>query len=159
MYVENVNSMTCERRKPYFSRDTEQYYHKSNVCGINYELGMNIFQDTIIWTNGPFKYGSNNDRGKLMEHGLMDKPKEIDNKSLSEKIYNGHPNEIKAFNAFDCDSVKKIKARAQMRHDKFNERMKEFRMMQVKFRSPDYGKIAATFEAIAVLVQYILEHG
>ena len=46
-----------------------------------------------------------------------------------------------------------------MRHDKFNEKMKEFRMMQVKFCSPDYGKIAATFEAIAVLVHYILEHG
>ena len=46
-----------------------------------------------------------------------------------------------------------------MRHEKFDGKMKKFRLMQVKIRSPDDEKISATFEAIAVLVHYILEHG
>ena len=46
-----------------------------------------------------------------------------------------------------------------MRHEKSNGRMKEFRLMQVNFCSPDDENYAAAFEAIAVLVQYILEHG
>ena len=48
---------------------------------------------------------------------------------------------------------------AQIRNDKFNETIKQFRMVQVKFRSPDNEKIAAAFEAISVLAQYRLEHG
>ena len=43
-----------------------------------------------------------------------------------------------------------------MRHEKFNGKMKEFWMMQVKFCIPDDEKISGEFEAIAVLVQYIL---
>ena len=46
-----------------------------------------------------------------------------------------------------------------MRHEKFNGKMKEFQMRQVKFCSHGGEHFAATFEAIAVLVQYILEHG
>ena len=46
-----------------------------------------------------------------------------------------------------------------MRHEKFNGKMKEFWLVWVKLRSPDDGKIAAEFEAIAVLVQFRLERG
>ena len=60
MYVDGVNSMTCEHRHPEFSRDTKQYYHKSNGCGITYEFGTNFFQYRLICRNGPFKAGDNN---------------------------------------------------------------------------------------------------
>ena len=44
-----------------------------------------------------------------------------------------------------------------MRYEKFNGKMKEFWLMQVKFYSPDDEIFAAAaFEAIAVLVQYRL---
>ena len=46
-----------------------------------------------------------------------------------------------------------------MRHEKFNGKMKEFWLVWVKLRSPDDGKIAAEFEAIAILFKYRLEHG
>ena len=46
-----------------------------------------------------------------------------------------------------------------MRHDKFNRKMKEFWLAQVKFCIPDDENFADAFEAIAILVQYILEHG
>ena len=46
-----------------------------------------------------------------------------------------------------------------MRHEKFNGKMKEFWMMQVKFCIPDDETFSDAFEAIAILVQYILEHG
>ena len=46
-----------------------------------------------------------------------------------------------------------------MRHKKFNGKMKEFWLMNVKFCSPDDEIFAATVEAIDLLVHYILEHG
>ena len=46
-----------------------------------------------------------------------------------------------------------------MRHEKFNGKMKEFQLRQVKFRIHGGENFAAAFEAIAILVQYILEHG
>ena len=105
MYVDGVDCITCERFHPEFYRDTKQYDNKSNGCGITYELGTHHFQDRIIWTNGPFKYGANDDKGNFLKHELRDNLKEIFNKSLGEKIYNGHPNVISAFNVFDCDAV------------------------------------------------------
>ena len=112
MYVDGVNSMICELHHPYFSWDTEQYYHNYNGCGLTYNVGMKLFQDRLICMNGPFKARSNNDKVKFVEHYLRDKLKEIGKKSLGEKIYNGHKNEIITFNAFDCDTVTKFKARA-----------------------------------------------
>ena len=85
-----------------------------------------------------------------MEHGLRDNLKKIGKKALGEKIYNGHPNEISTFNAFDCDAVTRFKARAQMRHEKCNRKMKEFWLMQVKFCSPDDENFATAFEEIDV---------
>ena len=106
-----------------------------------------------------FKYGANSDKGNFVEHGLRDKLKTIGKKALGDKIYNGHPNEISTFNAFGCDAVTKFKACAKMDHEKFNGKMKEFQLIQVKFCSPDDEYFEAAFEAIAVLVQYIFKHG
>ena len=112
MYVDGVNSMICELHHPDFSRDTDQYYHNYNGCGLTYNLEMNLFQDRLICMNVPFKSRSNNYKVKFVEHCLRDKLKEIGKKSLGEKIYNGNKNEIITFNAFDCDTVTKFKARA-----------------------------------------------
>ena len=105
IYVDGVNCMNCELRHPDFSRDTKWDYHKYHGCGITYEHGAQIFQDSLIWINGHFKYGANNDKGNFVKHGMRDDLKEIGKKALGEKIYNGHPNEISIFNAFDCDAV------------------------------------------------------
>ena len=70
---------------PEFSRDTEQYDHKFNGCGITYEIGAHLFQDSLIWMNGPFKDGANNNEEKFVEHGLKNNLKEICKKSLGEK--------------------------------------------------------------------------
>ena len=103
--MDGVNCMTCEHRHPEFCMDTERYDHKSNSCGLTYVLGAHIFQYRLIWMNGPFKAGANNYKGNFVKHGLRDKLKEIGKKSLGDKIYNGHPNEISTFIAFVCDAV------------------------------------------------------
>ena len=72
IYVEGVDCITCERFHPEFSRDTKQYDNKPNECGITYELGTHIFQDSVIWMNGPLKYGGNNYKGDFVEHSLRD---------------------------------------------------------------------------------------
>ena len=46
-----------------------------------------------------------------------------------------------------------------MRHEKFNGKMKGFWLMKVEFLSPDDEAFSAAFEAISVLVHYILKHG
>ena len=104
-YVDGAIFMTCERFHPEFYRDTKRYDQKSNGCGITYDIGDHIFQDRLIWTNGPFKAGSNNEKGNFAKHGLRDKIKEIGKRALGDKIYNFHANEISTFNAFYCDAV------------------------------------------------------
>ena len=84
--MDGVNCMTFERCHPDFYRDTEKYDHKLNGCGLNYDIGMHLFQDGLIWINGPYKSGANNDRGDFVEHVLRDKLKYIGDKEAQIKL-------------------------------------------------------------------------
>lgn len=97
--------------------------------------------------------------GKLVKFGLLDKLRSVGKKALGDKIYNGYPDAVSTFNAFDDDAVMDFKARAQMRHEQFNGMMKEFAVLDTRFRSPDDEKFATCFEAVAVICVYRMEHG
>lgn len=158
MTVDGVHCATYEPNHPVFSMDPKYYSHKKKRAGLCYELGIHLYESKLIWMNGPFPSGRN-DNGNFVEGGLKQKLASIRKKALGDKIYNGHPNECSTFNASDDPAVKKFKSRAQMRHEKFNGMMKEFSCIHECFRHGGEESFGICFEAIAVICQYRMEHG
>ena len=40
-----------------YSKNPKYYSHKFNQAGLNYELGISIFLNQLVWMNGPFPAG------------------------------------------------------------------------------------------------------
>jgi len=123
MTVDGVHCATNEPGHLIFSMDKKYFSHKKKRVGLCYKLGIALYESKLIWLNGPFPAGRN-DNGNFKHGGLKQKLKSIRRRALADKIYNGHPDEVSTFNAFDDAAVKKFKSRAQMRHEKFNGMLK-----------------------------------
>jgi hypothetical protein len=57
-----VDGTHCWLREPQhlvWLQDPKWYWHKFNKAGVNYELGISILQNMLVWMNGPFKAGLN----------------------------------------------------------------------------------------------------
>lgn len=61
-------------------------------------------------------------------------------------------------NSQDTTEVRKFKRRARARHESFNGRLKNFKVLAEKFRH-GHAKRKAVFEAVCVITQYDLENG
>ena len=61
-------------------------------------------------------------------------------------------------NAQDTPKVRKFKKRARARHESFNARLKNFKVLADRFRHEQV-KHKAVFEAVCVITQYELENG
>ena len=138
------------------SKDPKYYSHKFNEAGLNYELGISIFENMLVWLNGPFEAGSP-DITVFRTKGLKDKmPK--GKKAIGDKGYRGEKRMISTPNAHDPEELRKFKSRARARHESFNARIKNFRCLDTKFRH-GLAKHKVAFEAVCVIIQYQLENG
>ena len=159
MSVDGTHCLINEPIHPELSMDTKYYSHKKQRAGFVYELGMSLFESRLIWMNGPFKSGQN-DNLIFAQHGLKATLNAMGKKALGDKIYNGHPDECATFNAFDSDEVKQFKSRVQMRHESFNGLLKQYDCIDQRFRhGVEDEKFACCFESVAVICQYRLENG
>ena len=155
--VDGVHVLANEPQHPQLSQDPHFFSHKKKHAGFCYELGVDLFASQIAWMNGPFPAGPN-DKSNFVNQGLKQKLKDLKKKALGDKIYNGHPNEVSTFNAYDSKAVKSFKSRAQLRHEKVNGMMKEFKCLDRRFIH-GLDKFKIVYEAVAVITQYRLEHG
>ena len=159
MWIMTVDGTHCwieEPQHPEWSQDREYYSHKYNKAGINYELGISISTQQLIWMNGPFKAGMN-DKFVFTEKGLESKLLEIGKKAIGDGGYGGHQEAISAPNRTDSYSVRKFKSRALLRHETFNGRTKRFHSINSRFRHGPQ-QFAKCFEAICVICQYMIEN-
>jgi hypothetical protein len=118
MTVDGTHSLVNEPLHAIFSQDSSVFSHKKKHAGLCYGLGIHLYESGPIWMNGPFPTGQN-DNSIFADEGLKQKPAEIGKKALGAKGYNGHPEQCSTFNAMDCEAVKLLKSRAQMRHEQF----------------------------------------
>ena len=168
MTVDGTHALINEPIHSVFSQDSKFFSHKKKHAGLSYELGIHLFESKLIWMNGPYPAGLN-DKSIFANGGLKAKLAAIGKKALGDKGYTGHPKECSTFNAQDCDAVKNLKSRAQMRHEQFNGMLKEFSCLDDRFRhlgEPEeengvrsYKKFKTCFECCAVICQYRMEHG
>lgn len=157
MTVDGAHCKVNEPGHPEFSMDDKYFSHKHKNSGMSYELGIHLFESKLIWMNGPFPAGRN-DNGNFSKGGLKEKLIAIQKKALGDKGHNGHPEACSTCNAFDDAAVKKFKSRAQMRHEQFNGMLKEFSCLDNCFRHGEE-MFKVCFEATAVICQCRMDRG
>lgn len=131
------------------------YSHKCKGAGVRYELGVNIQTGDVVWVNGPFACGKNNDPsifngglGKLLDDGEMVE---------ADGIYYGVKGCRSKREYFsECD--KRSKSRARARHEAINNYFTRFHCLQHRWRHP-LRKHKIAFAAVAVVVQISFESG
>jgi hypothetical protein len=153
--VDGVHCHVNEPRHPTLSKNPKYYSHKSGQAGVDYELGISVFENRLVWMNGPYKASVHDItifRDKLMAKIPAGK------KVIGDKGYRGEKAIISTPNSHDPPDVRHFKSRARARQESFNSRIKFFACLENRFRH-GLAKHKICFEAVCVIVQYQLENG
>lgn len=116
---------------------------------------MSVFHNRLVWMNGPFKAGKpdiaifNEGLTALIPDGR---------KVIGDNGYVGHKDKLTTPNRHDDPAVRKFKGRARARQESFNCRIKNYTILDKKFRH-GVPKHEIVFEAVCVICQYQLENG
>lgn len=159
VFIISVDGTHCEIQEPVdpiFSKNPKYYSHKFNKAALNYEIGLSVYENKIVWINGPRPAGSHPDI-TLFREGLKDIIPD-GRKVIGDRGYRGESNLISTPNPHDAKELRDFKSRARARHETLNGRLKNFQVLSGRFRhKQDNHK--TVFEAICVIVQYQLENG
>ena len=153
--VDGTHCCIREPIHPEFSYNPKTYSHKFAKAGLNYELGISLWSNRLIWMNGPYVAGMN-DKSVLLEKGLRAKLLDSKIKAIGDSGYTGNHDVVSCPNVSDTNAVKKFKSRALKRHEKFNGLIKTFECFNQKFRHSQ-DKFKHSFEAVCVICQYQIE--
>ena len=152
--VDGTHFWIKEPQHPEFSYNPQTFSHKFAKAGLNYEIGISLTDNHVIWMNGPYD-GGQNDARVFKDYGLKDKLEEADVKGIGDLGYVGFER-LSVPNSHDSQVVKKFKSRALKRHKKFNGLIKEFECMSGRFRH-SLTKFQVYFETTCVICQYQIE--
>ncbi|KAG7352705.1 hypothetical protein IV203_008753 [Nitzschia inconspicua] len=155
--VDGVHCWIQEPTHQEFSKDTSYFSHKYNHAGLCYELGISIGSNRLVWMNGPFPAGKS-DLKIFKEDGLKAMLIAKKKMCIADGGYAGsdHIHHCSTPNIHDSRPVRRFKARALKRHEKFNGLIKNFHSVDCRFRH-FIGKFKSVFEAICVICQYQIE--
>ena len=159
--IDGVDCRTWEsRRHPTFNIDRRLYSKKFAHAALKYEIAVAIFEDKIVWVNGPFR-GGKHDLSIFREDGLMDKIQD-GKMGITDRGYRtsvaAEADKLAFKREEDPPDLKKIKGRSTCRHETVNSRIKQFCAASETFRHGK-DKQEAAFKAICVVVQYQIDHG
>ena len=72
--VDGIHCWINEPSHPEWSQDPAYYSHKYNKAGLDYELGISLVDNRLLWMAGPFPAGTN-DITVFREKGLLEELK------------------------------------------------------------------------------------
>ena len=167
--VDGVHCRTYEARK---NPTAKVYSHKTHGPGVAYELGIAVYENRLVWINGPF-HASTHDitifRGEA-ERMFPNPNDPSERESLKSKLSDGQravadggykgeaPGKTVVAREGHSKEVTNHLNRIRARHESFNGRLKGFRILAETFRHGKE-KHQTVFEAGCVLIQYDLENG
>ena len=154
--VDGVHCRIQEPKHPTQSKDPSYYSHKFNQSGLDYELGIAMYENKLVWMNGPFK-ASRSDT-KIFERGGLRDMIPPGHRVIADGGYKSNAIVLSTRNSHDPKELSKFKRRARARHESFNGRIKNFKCLAERFRHGN-DKFAIAFEAVCVIVQYQLDNG
>ena len=135
------------------------YSHKFKGPGLRYEVAISILGGDIVWINGPYMPGDWNDL-VIFRDGLLQALEEFE-RVEADDIYRGEcPRYVKCPCGIvtNPESRERMQHRVGLRHETVNERLKNYRCLEERFRH-GIKKHSACFRAVAVLTQLAIESG
>lgn len=157
--VDGTNKMTYEKKHELLNKDPSMFDNKHNCAGWKWEVALSVFRPQVVWVSGPHK-ASKHDK-TIWREGL--KYRLADGKvAIVDRGYEtSQPDErdkVSTPNSLDSEELANFKTRARLRHETFNGRLCDFKILYNKFRhSEDKQKLA--FYAVCVTVQYQMDNG
>ena len=150
-----MDGIDCRIQEPRKIPSTQWYSHKFGGPGLTYELGIAIHKQKLVWIRGPEPSGKGDLQNFRAPNGLKSKIP-LGKKVVANSIYKDGVCVIK--NPQDTADVRRFKRRARARHETFNGRLKNFRVLAETFRH-GHDKHKCVFEAVCVITQYEIENG
>jgi hypothetical protein len=156
--VDGVHCKTYEARK---HPSAKVYSHKNHGPAVAYELGIAIYEDRLVWIKGPFDASTHDItmfRNEDEDGENLKSKMPTGKRGIGDSAYKGEPDHMTTHRDNHSKDVRKFINRVRARHENFNARIKNYRILADRFRSDrSHHKIA--FEAVCVLCQYDLENG
>ncbi|CAB9507096.1 unknown protein [Seminavis robusta] len=164
--VDGVHCMIEEPTHQEFSENKQYYSHKFKKAAFDYEVALSIFTNKCVWIEGPFpaaKHDISVFRSKLKKQMEEKAPGKL---AIGDRGYRGEPELISTPSSHDNQDVRDFKGRAMSRQETFNSRIKNFAVLDIRFRHghdrATVGDVAAKhqacFFACSVLVQVDMDN-
>jgi hypothetical protein len=166
IYLVSVDGIHCRVFEPTqgtYSKNPKYYSHKFNQSALAYEVAISVFDNQVVWVNGPFR-GGKGDRDIFRK----DDEEDPNRKALEEMIIDGKKViGDSAYKAKDLPMITvardghtketaKFISRAKVRQEHFNAKLKNFNILSETFRHGIH-KHQTCFEACLVLCTYQIE--
>jgi DDE superfamily endonuclease len=158
-FLLTVDGIHCVVREPStaeLSKNPAYFSHKHHCAGVNYEIGLSVFTNQVMWVNGPYPAGEN-DITMFKHRGLREMIPE-GCWSIADNGYRGLLSTIRTSSSLDKHAVRVLKRRAKARHESFNGKLKNFATVRERWRHA-ITKHEIAFEDVCVICQYQLENG
>lgn len=165
--VDGVDCRTDERRDhAVFNINNKRCSHKFKHAALRYEVAVAIYDEKIVWVNGPFIAGKTD--LQILRAGQKDGSGTLLDRIPAGKMLvadrgyqTSQPTEIGKM-AFkrneDPSNLQKYKGRVMCRQETVNSRIKQYKVLSETFRQCDEVH-EICFKAICVIIQYQLDCG
>ena len=157
--VDGVTAPINEPR-PFCTRFSKIWFNeKTNGPGLNYKVATSILGGDIVWVNGPFPCGMQNDFTIFNEYGLREMLDEGERVESDDGYWGGVPEFVKTRSSpFVHDSAKDMRNKVRARHEAVNGRLKIWSILRTPYRHARTGERGlsshqAVFFAICVITQ------
>jgi DDE superfamily endonuclease len=130
--------------------------HKHKSARLAYEIGISIYNNQVVWINGPFKAAKHN-KTIFCEDGIADCLL-AGKKAIADRGYRGEKcaEKLSICNQQDSKGLHHFKMIARACHENCNIRIKQFRILAQHFCHV-YKCHKDVMEAVCILVQYDME--
>jgi DDE superfamily endonuclease len=158
LLVDGVHCIVREPSPAELSKNPAYFSHKHHHAGVDYEIGLSVFKNQVVWVNGPFPAGEN-DISIFKNRGL----REMVPEGSWAIAYNGYHglltnSKIRTSSSLDAEAVRRLKSGAKARHESFNGKLKNFAVVLDRW-CHKINKHAIAFKAVCVICQYQMENG
>jgi hypothetical protein len=158
--VDGTDCRTWEKKHDIFPMDRQLYSQKFSHAALKYEIGVAIFEDKIVWVNGPFP-GGRHDLTIFREDGLKERMPDNKIAVLDRGYRSSKADEVNMLatpQENDDPEIHQFMSRVRCRTETVMGRLKNFKCLSETFR---HGKEKHewAFKACAVIVQYQIDHG
>jgi len=157
MFLLSVDGVHFRINEPRTEPSSKWCSHKHKSAGLSYELGISIYKNKLVWINGPFKAATHD---KTIFKKDLSKKIPAGKRAIADRGYSGKAceHQLSIRNARDSQGLKEFKKRVRARHENFNARIKNFFILEDRFRH-GVKRHKTVMEAVCVLVQYDMENG